>query len=279
MKIKKIVCLSLLFFNVAFSAGKSLILNSPEIAGMFVTFNYVLAGLYKYDRREVDALRVDFGKHGLYYDPAMGPNWWNYYFEPIELGKIDMNNLERYSGKQINDMPIFALKVLPRKEANALINKYVKLKPQINAKVIDFARRHFSGHHIIGVHYRGTDKYKEIRRISYGAAEEIILKAIREAEKSRKKYKIFVATDEQKFLDYMKEKHASKIVHIEAIRSQDGSPVHFRDDEHYRIGEEAILDCLLLSRCSVLVRTASSLSAASEQFNPNIPVMRIGNWQ
>lgn len=266
MKIKLFFLIPALILNlICQAAAPSLILPAPGRAGMFVAFNYVLAGLYKYDRGEIGALRVDFGNDGVYYDPLVGPNWWNYFFEPIELGEIDMNNLIHYTGQQINDLPIFALKTLSRKDANALIHKYIKIKPQINRKIAEFYRNEFKGNHVIGVHYRGTDKYVEIPRTAYFRVFEVVDKAVKEAVAKRKKFKIFVATDEQGFIDYMKQKFGpAAIIYIDAIRSVDRTPVHFRDTDQYKVGEEAIIDCLLLSKSDVLVRTPSSLSAASD---------------
>jgi hypothetical protein len=43
-------------------------------------------------------------------------------------------------------------------------------------------------------------------------------------------------------------------------------------DGNYRKGREALLNCLLLSRCSALIRTASTLSGWASIFNPELPV-------
>ena len=39
----------------------------------------------------------------------------------------------------------------------------------------------------------------------------------------------------------------------------------------FQKGEDAVLDCLLLSRCQVLIRTASNLSQCSALINPDVP--------
>jgi hypothetical protein len=42
---------------------------------------------------------------------------------------------------------------------------------------------------------------------------------------------------------------------------------------NYRKGEEALINCLLLSRCSALIRTTSFLSAWASIFNPALPIV------
>ena len=56
------------------------------------------------------------------------------------------------------------------------------------------------------------------------------------------------------------------------FRSRDGRPIdEFNEDGNARKGEDAVLDCLLLSRCRFLVRTESNLSACATYFNPALP--------
>jgi hypothetical protein len=42
---------------------------------------------------------------------------------------------------------------------------------------------------------------------------------------------------------------------------------------NYRKGEEALINCLLLSRCCALIRTTSFLSAWASIFNPALPIV------
>ncbi len=60
---------------------------------------------------------------------------------------------------------------------------------------------------------------------------------------------------------------------IEAHRSSGTAGVHLSNRNQYKIGEESILDALLLSKCDLLVRTSSNLSLWSTYFNPDLPVI------
>ncbi len=63
-----------------------LVLGCPggtDASGFFAEFGSVLGMLEHYDRWTglYAGVRVDFKDQGLYYDPARGPNWWNYYLQ------------------------------------------------------------------------------------------------------------------------------------------------------------------------------------------------------
>ena len=52
---------------------------------MFGMCNYILSLLSAYERKSIDKLKIDFEDKGVFYEESRGPNWWNYYFEPLDL--------------------------------------------------------------------------------------------------------------------------------------------------------------------------------------------------
>ena len=239
--------------------------------GLFCVFNTVLAALDDYDRGIIDGLHVDFEDQGLYYDKKVGLNWWEYYFEPIRLGKEASKKFPQYK------KTIYALKgefEIPLERANELIKKYIKIKPALQEKIDEIYANQFKGHDVIGVHYRGTDKKSEAPKVSYEEAYWKIDEVVR--EKNFKNLKIFLATDDGKFFEFLKEKYPDQLFGMDAMRSKNGKPVHFaKTVENYRKGEEAIIDAILLSKCQFLIKTASNLSQCSREFNPSIPTVQM----
>lgn len=240
--------------------------------GFFSTFNMVLGALDFCEKMHCRGLEVDFGEGGLYFEPQRGQNWWNYYFEPIRLGSMKKARICHFSSKEKRNLSLKAEFELPLERARELIDKYVHIKPEILEKVGQFEKTYFQGYSILGVHYRGTDKVQEAPRVPY---EEMEAQIERAAQEQVKEWKIFVATDDQLFLDFVKERWPGKVVAFDAIRSVDGKPIHLTNRDNYQKGEEAIIDCLLLSRCNLLIKTASNLSDCSLQFNPSLPVVRV----
>ncbi len=242
--------------------------------GLFSVFNTVLGVLDYYETSPTcEGLEVDFGDQGLFYDSAHGANWWEYYFEPVRLKKKDgVEFAEKFPTYKKINFSITAQFMMSRERGNELIQKYVHLKPHVQKKLDSFVEQHFKNNTIIGVHYRGTDKKSEAPTLSY---EEVATTIKREME-SGQYTKIFIATDDENFVTFMREKFPEKIICLDAIRSCNGTPVHYPSSQDmYKKGEDAVIDCLLLVRCSKLYKMASNLSDTSVKFNPNMPVINL----
>lgn len=234
--------------------------------GFFSVFMDVINILEAYDADLIKGVKVDFGKTGLYYDKQMGENWWEYYFDPIDLGDT-MPPFRSTSG-----LGEYNFKHHAYDDHYNVIKKYVHVKGYIHNYIQDFVHENFDGYYMIGVHYRGTDKRTEAGRVSYDKMLTIIEKTI---EKSPENWKIFLATDEQKFLQKLIDTHLERVCYIDANRSlNDNSPVHIDNkDNPSKNGQDALLDCILLSKTDILVRTASNLSECCRYFNPELPVV------
>ena len=281
--IYKRVVLSLAFlvlsvFAKPFLFAESYLLTSPPYnPGFFSVFHTVLGCLDEYEKNNWDALRVDFGEEGLYYDEKIGPNWWEYFFEPISLQRDSSVTPESFEKFPTYEKIAFSLTSqfeLPRIRTHELIEKYVKLKPHIQEKISNFCTTFFKENFILGVHYRGTDKVAEAPELTYDAVSRNIQSTLDHIE--YEDVKVFIATDDENFLNFIKGKFPGKIIASNAMRSLDGNPVHqFETQKNYLKGEGAILDCMLLSNCHLLIKMASNLSDVSVEFNPNLPFIQL----
>lgn len=257
---------------------KCIHLESPDYiggAGMFHNFNIVLGCLELLDNNPSLALKVDFKEKGLYYEPALGPNWWSYYFETSYFPARE-KVLKRPVVKTLKDpekaelgnaMHFYGSKDL----AHLLITKYLRVKQEIIAEVEAFSQTHFIGKQLIGVHFRGSDKWLESNPVSYEQATF----AVKQVVEAMEDYVIFVATDEQGFLDAMVQVFGSKVVFTASERSASQQPLHYFTTSPYKQGKEALIDCLLLAKSSTLIRTNSNLSAVSAFFNPTMQVINL----
>jgi len=114
-------------------------------------------------------------------------------------------------------------------------------------------------------------KISEASYISINSTVQKIQQQLVYVEKPEN-FKIFVATDNQAFLDCMKQTFGNRVCYLEMERSTDDQPIHTqRKLNGYVKGEEALLDCLILSKSAFLFRTASNLNNASLMFNPSLP--------
>ena len=83
--------------------------------------------------------------------------------------------------------------------------------------------------------------------------------------------RIFVATDQRQFVEEMKSRYGARIISRDVVRS-DSSVNTFQKREHlgYVIGEEVLLDCLILSRCDFLLKCISAVGEYAMYFNPKL---------
>ncbi len=280
LKIKLLILFLFLFMsNFAFctqeTSNKSYKLTHPLYEpGLFSVFHTVLGALDFYEKSEnCEGLILDFEDQGPYYDEKYGSNWWEYYFEPIKVGTLNAPQLQKFPTYKKALFSLEAQFKMSLKRGSELIQKYVRLKPAVQKKIDLFISTHFKSKTIIGIHYRGTDKKIEAPEVSYSYVTELVA---RDKLLSQKNTKIFVATDDTNFLIFMNQQFPGKIIATNAIRSDDGTPVLYSHwNEGYQKGEDAILDCILLSKCTKLYKMASNLSDASVKFNPSIPVVQI----
>ncbi len=273
-KSRFVVIFLLLAVSSSFSLfGKDSIILRSKPHGMFSMFHFVLYFLQEYERNTIDGFRVDFAKTGLYYEEGCGPNWWEYYFEPIHLGNCDLATIIE-EDTYVDPNTIEFCNTLERN--HDLVEKYIKVKCHVLQKVDEFQKNRFEDKYVIGVHYRGTDKlFHEAPRVAYENALESIHKVIDLIPEGRD-YRIFVATDELPFLQFLQYRFLKKVIYCKLKRSTDGTPLHLNQDRNpYQAGEEALIDALLLSRADFLIRTSSNLSLCSRYFNPKLPVIEL----
>lgn len=252
---------------------KCVILESRNV-GMFSIFFDVIALLKSYEEGVFSYVEVDFAQTGLYYDQACGPNWWEYYFQPIKLGSI-IQRPQRVLGLSAGINPWNIELKTSEEEVNRLIKKYISIDPGIQDEINAFVNQYFQQKFVIGIHYRGTDKMSEAPRIPYEIMTKHILNAIDSL--STDNYKIFVATDEQAFLNHMISLFQDKVCWVQDVeRATDNKPIHCnKGGGHYLSGKYALIDCILLSKTNLIIRTSSNLSKASTFFNPQIHVIEI----
>jgi hypothetical protein len=91
--------------------------------------------------------------------------------------------------------------------------------------------------------------------------------------------RMFVATDEAGFLEFMKARFGvRRISSIDcAFLSTAELPAHFSEGDNLKKGEEALVTMLVLSQSSLCVRTPSYLSGFSKILNPNLPVLTLSS--
>jgi hypothetical protein len=159
--------------------------------------------------------------------------------------------------------------------AHYLITKYLVVREEVVQEVEKFCTQHFARRRVLGVHYRGTDKILESPAVSY---ESVRANIDRYVQLYPDTDCIFIATDDLNFLHDIQAASIGRsiISRDDAVRSRDGRSIHESlDTDKYAINRDAIVNCLILSRCDALLKTSSILSDWAKLFNPQLPTVML----
>lgn len=198
-------------------------------------------------------------------------NVWEYYFKPVsklayepKKDRINSSYEGPYSTFHYTD-----LDEATRHNAHDLIKRYIHINGIVQRKIDTFYHNHMMGKHTIGIHLRGTDKFREMKPVS---PEKIIAAALEQAHEGTQ---FFVASDEQQLLE--KAIHlldGYKVIFYNCYRSHDtNKPLHLKNSHETKpsfaqLGEDVLVEVSLFALCDVLVHTRSNVSAAAFYYNP-----------
>ena len=156
--------------------------------------------------------------------------------------------------------------------AKDLFDKYFSFNPMILDEVNSFTGKWFIGKQVLGIHYRGSDKTTEAPGVTLQELRDCVVEILKDNPSFNL---IFVSSDEEKAVQYLKDSDfpAPVIYRKDAIRSEDGEQIHLKKQNSKSIiNRDALVNCLLLSKCNYLLKTASLLSDCSVIFNPKLKV-------
>jgi len=169
-------------------------------------------------------------------------------------------------GKEQNNASEF-LNVNSVTQYREFATTYLKFKDRLLTKVNLFCEKFINNKRVISLHKRGTDQFT-----SRGHAGNVVAftdeQLIEMVKNNLEDYDfIFLATDEDRVYKLLKEYFGDKVLSYSTIRSQEGDTrgthvAHINDTEEnkYILGEEAIIDFLIMSRCSYSLCMKSNLS-------------------
>jgi len=161
--------------------------------------------------------------------------------------------------------------------ANDLFEKYLGFNQKIVEEVNGFSNQYFTGKQVLGIHYRGTDKITEAPEVTYDDLLHHVRKILTDHPILNL---IFLSSDDAQVIHFLVKSNlpVPVVYRDDAIRSENGDQIHLKQ-EHSKvtINRDAIVNCLILSKCNHLLKTASLLSDCSVVFNPKLQVSVINS--
>jgi len=236
----------------------------------FIPFHTVINLLNGYDRHEINGFEVSYNHNGRYFDPAKGPNWWEYFFEPIKLAHQKPETIIRLPNYKKSMLAHKALYELSLERRHELIKKYIRVRSHIQEKVTDFGQRNFHNRYVVGIDYHSSSA----AFINPDTSFEIMAGKTRELINQLplgKDYAIFLSTNDAAFLEYMRQEFGDAVHCLHVISQKFNVPLIE--------GEVSLLNGLLLSGVDTLIESGSYLSQAAIAFNPSVRVISLDkNW-
>jgi len=272
---------------------------SPRITcnkGFFSCFTYILECLPYIEANYSEKVNIKYYSHNYGSYPnfevfgsviklAYEPKITNKKSEELQcLAKLNKSNQDFFKNN-------FAL-------AKQYFDKYFIINPNILDKVNKFTDN-FSN--VLGVHFRGTDK-NTVKWMTHCSAEEFI--AIIKEHVSKNNYdRIFVASDEAQFIEELAKSVNLPIIYYDQITTS--TPIHLdrleiitdlikklkkadteekirleyklKTEAQYnqKLLEDAIINCLILSKCKIVIKTHSQLSGYAKVFNPELEIYKV----
>tara|TARA_B100000989_G_scaffold209828_1_gene159139 strand:+ start:2079 stop:3089 length:1011 start_codon:yes stop_codon:yes gene_type:complete len=204
-------------------------------------------------------------------------NAWEYYFEKLNNFSLE----EVYKSKNVlitsdKFFHFFTYNIDLDDQMVKLLQKQIKIN-KILYKSYERISNIFRGKKILGIHFRGTS-YKRSPGHPFPATKKQMLEITENLLKNEKIDKIFLVTEEQNYLDFFEKKFPNRIIHIKCCyrsNKNDAFEIYPRDRHRYKLGREALLETLLLSKCDYFIYLCSNISSAAISFNLNTNQKRI----
>jgi hypothetical protein len=258
------------------------IIHDNELVGLGST---ILRGLHRlYYRNSEDILYFNFTNE-LY--AHKGENVWNKFLhQPFENdrkfieikykegniitehGFRDNNKLLFcYGGEQNNGEDFKNREKVT--EYRQVVDTYIKFKQSITDKVSNFYDQFLYNKNTLSIHCRGTDQYTS--RGHAGNTKHLLnFEYIKQIINSRDFDQIFLATDEEATLKKFKNEYGDKIITYATLRCEENNTTglhysnqHSDKEIKYRMGEEMIIDMMLMSKCNYSYYVRSNVSLLS----------------
>ena len=194
-------------------------------------------------------------------------NSWEYYFKKLNNYSLK----EIYKSKNVFLSSTRFEKNMSLDMTDDQLSKYfnkIKLKKNIIKKANRFIKKEFKKNNkILGVHFRGST-YKTARGHAFPPTIDLMVKNIDLLMQKYKYNKIFLVTEEEKYLKALKKKFKEKLLFYKSFRMNniDSFKIYPRKNHRYLLGEEILVETLILSKCQGLTYIKSNVISAAIMF-------------
>jgi len=195
-------------------------------------------------------------------------NAWEYYFKPVSPFSLDevyeSKNVFFCSGSYPSSMS-YSITTIDGLY-DEIYRKYVFLQNHV-----EDCLKKYSGlfkRRVLGVHFRGKEQNLAPGH-SFAPTEKQMIKYTDEIIEKYNVDKIFLVTEDQKYLDLFINNYGEKVFYTDSFRSYkiNSYNVNPREKHRYLLGLEVLVDAQLLSMCSGILCSDSNVSEYARFIN------------
>jgi len=262
--------------------SKYYIIASNKKRGFFSLLLFVLNHL-KYSHKNKLLPLIDMKYHPTLYNENKiifgTKNCWEYYFKKINNLNVD-KIYNRNEFKLCEDKNLLTRNNQFNPSLKSVFKKYVKINDRIIKKYNLYKKKFFQkNNNIIGIHFRGTDmKYTPSH--PFPLSKKQVFYKTKILMKKYKLNKIFLVTEDMSNFNFIIKKFGKKnVLHINNFKSYKTKvfDLKYRKLHKYKMGEEALINSLILSNCNVVLSTQTGISDFARFYNPNLKLFKIDN--
>lgn len=254
-------------------------------AGFFSNVNAVVDGLvHRLGREGVEAVRVEWRapEHAFQfpYGTESDGNLWDAFFEPLPFAVFPERIVETdtFANLAMTGRGAYATyKLKPgwRQRYHQAYSRYLKPKGRILDKVDQIHRDCMNGHYCVGVHWRHSDHDAEnLFRIP---SPDVFIDRVAKLLPRDRSWRILLATDTQAAVSAFDAAFGDRLViQPDVGRAEDQSGPQFHHghtNPSTALGDDVLIDCLLLARCDALLHSTTNLATAVGYINPNLKMV------
>jgi len=244
-----------------------LVINRSPGAGIFSNVTFVI-NYFLYAKKRGFIPIVDMENFPTIYNEKNKINYtknaWEYYFQ--NLNKYKLKEIYKSKNVYFTDSKFIEGMYLDTNVNNLKKNfKIVKIKKNLLKKEKKYFDKNFlRTDRILGIHFRGST-YKTARGHAFPPTIKIIKEKIKEVLDKNSYNKIFLVTEEMKYLKEIKREFGDICYYYNSFRMNklDSFKIYPRKNHRYKLGEETIIETLTLSKCEGLIFIKSNVISAA----------------
>jgi hypothetical protein len=268
----------------ACAGGQTLAIRSWN-GGFFSNFNGVLNNLrWRLGRHGVAAAKVDWradpARPDFPYGRPEDGNLWLHFFEPLPFERFPEGEREAraFARLDITYPHTYATYKLDRRwryDYHALYRRHIRIRPAILERVEAIHRARMAGRYCVGVHYRHPAHDRECLHPIPPA--EAFIERLRRMLPVDRPHAVVLATDTEFAVEAFRAAFGERLVLQPGVHRATGAPESHPQEvglgASLALGEQVLIDCLLLARCDALLHVSSNIATAAGYINPKLEMV------